>query len=83
MKRRKASSVGHILRRNCLLRPIIEGNADRGVEVTGRRVKRRKQLLDDLKETRVYWGLKDKALASDLCRTLGRGYGPVVRQTTE
>ena len=41
------------------------------------------QLLDDFKETRRYWSLKEKALQHTLCRTLlERGYGPVVRQIT-
>jgi hypothetical protein len=44
IKRRKANWIGHILRRNCLLKRVIEG------EVTGRRGRKRKQLLDDLKE---------------------------------
>jgi hypothetical protein len=45
---------------------------------------RRKQLLDDLMEKRSYWKLKDEALDRTLWRTrFGRGYGPVVRQTTE
>jgi hypothetical protein len=45
---------------------------------------RGKQLLDDLKEKRRYWNLKEEALDRNLWRTrFGRGYGPVVRQTTE
>jgi hypothetical protein len=44
----------------------------------------RKQLLDDFKEKRSYWKLKEEALDRFLWRTLfGRGYGPVVRQTAE
>jgi hypothetical protein len=43
----------------------------------------RKHLLDDLKEKRIYWKLKEEALDRNLWRTrFGRGYGPVVRQTT-
>jgi hypothetical protein len=50
--------------------------------MTGRRGRRRKQLLDDLKEKRRYWKLKEAALDCSLWRTrFGRGYGPVVRQT--
>jgi hypothetical protein len=50
----------------------------------GRRGRRRKQLLDDLKEKRRYWKMKEEALDRTLWRTrFGRGYGPVVRQTTE
>jgi hypothetical protein len=52
--------------------------------MTGRRGRRRKQLLDDLKEKRRYWKLKEEALDRTQWRTrFGRGYGPVVRQTTE
>jgi len=48
--------------------------------VTGRREKRRKQLLDGLKETRGYWKLKEEAQDSTLWTTrFGRGYGPVVK----
>jgi len=39
--------------------------ADR-IDVTGRRDRRRKELLDDLKEKRGYWKLKDKVLARTL-----------------
>jgi hypothetical protein len=50
--------------------------------VTGRLGRRHKQLLDDLRETRRYWKLKEEALDLTVWRTrLGRGYGPVVRQT--
>jgi hypothetical protein len=53
-------------------------------EVTGRRGRRRKQLLDYLKEKRIYWKLKEEALDRTLLRTrFGRGYGLVVRQTAE
>jgi hypothetical protein len=39
------------------------------------------QLLDDLKETRRYWKLKEEAQDRTLWRTqFGRGYGPVARQ---
>jgi hypothetical protein len=50
----------------------------------GTQGRRRKQLLDDLKEKKRYWKLKDEALDRTLWRTrFGRGYGRVVRQTTE
>jgi hypothetical protein len=44
------------LRRNCLIKHIIEGK----ILGTRRRERRRTQLLDDLKETRRYWKLKRK-----------------------
>jgi hypothetical protein len=54
VKRRKANWIGHILRRNCLLKHVIEGKLERRMKVTGRRRRRRrrKQVLDDLKENR-------------------------------
>jgi len=52
--------------------------------VTGRRRGRRRKLLDDLKERRGYTHLKEEALVRTMWRArFGRGYGPVVRQTTE
>jgi hypothetical protein len=80
IKRRKANWIGHILRRNCLLNHVIEGR----IEGTGRRGRRRKQLLDELKETTGYWTLKQEELDSTLWRPRFRKvYGPVARQTTE
>jgi hypothetical protein len=61
----------------------FEGKLEGRIEMTGRRGRRRKQLLDDLKEKKRYWKLKEEALDLTLCRNrFGRGYGPVVRQTT-
>jgi hypothetical protein len=54
IKRRKANWIGHIVRRNCLLKHAIEGKLERRIEMTGRRGRRRKQLLDDLKEKRKH-----------------------------
>ena len=39
-----------------------------GIEVTGRRERRRKKLLDDLKERRGYSHLKEEALARTVWR---------------
>jgi hypothetical protein len=50
VNRRKAKWIGHILCRNCRLKNITEGKVEGMVEVTGRRGRRRKELLDDLKE---------------------------------
>jgi hypothetical protein len=84
IKRRKANWIGHILRRKCLLKHVIEGKLKGRKEMTGRRGRRRKQILDDLKEETGYWKFKEEALDRTLWRTrFGRGYGPVVRQTTE
>jgi hypothetical protein len=63
---------------------MIEGKLEGRIEMTGRGGRRRKQLLDDLKQKRRYWKLKEEALDCTLWKTrFGRGYGPVVRQTTE
>jgi hypothetical protein len=85
IKRRKANWIGHILRRNCLVKHVTEGKLEGRTEMTGRRGRRRKQLLDDLKEKKKrYWKLKEEALDRTTWRSrFGRGYGPVVRQTTE
>jgi hypothetical protein len=46
--------------------------------VPGRRGRRHKQLLDNLKEKKGYWKLKNETLDCTLWRTrLGRDYGPV------
>jgi hypothetical protein len=66
------------------LKHVIEGKLEGRIEMTGRRGRRRKQLQDDLKEKKIYWKLKEEALHRTLWRIrFGRGYGPVVRQTTE
>jgi len=82
ISKRKANWIGHILRRNCLLQKIIEGKVKRDIEVTGRRGRRRRKLLDDLKERGGYSHLKEEALDRTMLRArVGRGFGPVVRQT--
>ena len=50
-RRRKANWIGHTLRRNCLLKHIIQGKIERGIDVTEIQGRRHKQLLDYLKET--------------------------------
>jgi hypothetical protein len=80
----KANWIGHILRRNCLLQRVTEGKKQGRIDVTGRQGRRRRNLLDDLKERRGYSHLKEKALNRTLCRArFGRGFGTVVRQTTK
>jgi hypothetical protein len=54
VRRRKANWIGHTLRRNCLLKHVIEGKLEGRIEMTGRPGKIRKQLLDDLNEERRY-----------------------------
>jgi hypothetical protein len=82
--KRNSNWIGHILRRNCLLKQVIEGKIKGGMEVTGRRGRRCRKLLDDLGEMRGYSRLKEEALDRAMWRArFGRGFGPVVRQTTE
>ena len=65
---------------NGLLKERLKGD----IEVTGRRGRKRRKLLDDLKERRGYSHLKEEALDRTMWRApFGRGFGPVVRQTTK
>ena len=64
IRKRKANWIGHIMRRNCLIRQVIEGKIKGEMEVTRRQGRRRKKLLDDLKNRRGYchlnrtvWGI--------------------------
>ena len=58
IRKRKANWIGHILRRNCLLKQVFEGKIKGEIEVT----RRRKKLLDVLKDRRGYSHLKEEAL---------------------
>ena len=72
--------MGHILRRNCLLKQVIEGKIKGEMEVTRRRGGRLKKLLDDLKDRRGYSHLKEEALDRTMRRNHFRGgFGPVIR----
>jgi len=52
------------------------------MEMARRRGRRRKKLLDDLKDRRGY--LKEEALHRTIWKhRFGGGFGPVVRQSTE
>src|SRR5215475_7844526 len=62
IRKRKANWIGHILHRNCLLQRVTEGKIKEGIKVTGRQGRRRRKLLDDLKERRGYSHLKEEAL---------------------
>jgi hypothetical protein len=79
IRKRKANWSGHILRRNCLLKQVIEGKIKGQIEVTRRRGRRCKKLLDDLWDRRDYSHLKEEALDHIKWRNrFGRGCGPVV-----
>ena len=60
--KRKVNWIGHILRRNCLLKQVIEAKIKGQIEVTRRQGKRCEKLLDDLKDMRGYCELKEEAL---------------------
>jgi hypothetical protein len=47
------------MRRNCLLKQVIEGKINGETEVKRRRGRRRRKLLDDLKDKRGYSHLKE------------------------
>ena len=75
----KATRIGHILRRSCLLKHIWRNDRRRARSV-GKLRKRRKQLLDYLKVTRGYRRLKEKTLDRTAWRTfIGRGNRHVIR----
>ena len=77
--KRKANWIGHILRRNCLLKQVIEGKIKGQIEVTRRQGRRRMKLLDDLKDRRGYCELKEEAVDRTVWRNrFARGFGPVV-----
>jgi len=84
IRKRKANWIGHMLRRNCLLKQVIEGKIKGEMEVARRRGRRRKKLLDDLKDRRGYSHLKEEPLDRTMWRhRFGGGFGPVVRQNNE
>jgi hypothetical protein len=80
----KANWIRHILNRNCLLKQVIERKIKGEMEVSRRRGRRCKKLLDDLKDRRGYSHLKEEALDCTMWRNhFGGGFEPVVRQNPE
>jgi hypothetical protein len=78
ISKRKANWIGHSLRRNCLLQQVVEGKIKGRIEVTGRRGRRRRKLLDDLKERRGYCHLKEEALDRTMWKArFEGGFGPL------
>jgi hypothetical protein len=76
-RKRKGNWIDHILRRNCLLKQVIEGKIKEEMKVTRRR--RRKK-----RDRRGYSHLKEETVDRTMWRNrFGRGFGPVVRQNTE
>jgi hypothetical protein len=74
------TGFGHILRKIWLLQQVIEGKLNGGREVTGTRGRRRRKLLDNLKEMRGYSHLKEEAVDHTMWRDR---FGPVVGQTAK
>jgi hypothetical protein len=70
IRKRKANWIGHILRRNCLLKQEKKKKIKGEMEVTNRRGRRRKKLLDDLMNRRGYSHLKEEALDRTMWRRL-------------
>ena len=70
VNRRKANWIGHILRGNCLMKHVIEVKIEGRIEVSGRRGRRRKQLLNDLTEKRRCCKLREEALDRALWKRL-------------
>jgi len=69
---------------NCLLKPFIKGKRGGIIKVIRSGGRRCKQLLDDFKEKRGYWKIKEVALSRNLWKTrFGRVHEPVVRETAE
>ena len=84
IRKQKANWIGHILHRNCLLKQVIEGKIKGEMEMARRRGRRRKELLDDIKDRRGYFHLKEEALDRTIWRhRFGGGFEPVVRQNAE
>ena len=68
----------------CLLKQVIEGKIKGEIEVKRRRGRRRKKLLDDLKDRRGYSHLKEEALDRTMWRNrFGGVFELVVRQNIE
>ena len=83
IRKLKSNWYGHILRRNGLLKQVIEGKIKGDIDVTRRQGWRRRKLLDDLKDRRRYYHLKEEVLDRSMWKDrFGRGFEPVVRQTT-
>jgi hypothetical protein len=72
------------LHKNCLLKHIVEGKVEGGIEVTGRQRRSQKKPLDDFNDMQGYWKLIEEVLDHIVWSTVfGRTYGPVTRQTME
>ena len=84
IRKGKSYWIGHILRRNCLLKQVTEVKIKGEVEVTRRRGRRSRKLQNDFKDRRGYSYLKEEALNLTTWRNrFGGGFELVVKQNTE
>jgi hypothetical protein len=82
-KKKEGNWIGRELCMNNLPKHVTEGNVEGRLEMTGRRGRRHKKLLDDLTEESGYCKLKEDPLDRTMWRSrFGRGYGSLVKQTT-
>jgi hypothetical protein len=83
IKRRKASWINHIVRRNCLLKYVIRGEIEENIEVTRRYGRSLSSYWMALRKEKIL-KLKMEALDRTLERNrFARACRTVVRQTTE
>jgi len=61
INRRKANWIDQMFLTKCLLKYVIEGKIEGRIEMTERRIRRPKQLLDNREIKRGYWKLKEEA----------------------
>jgi hypothetical protein len=61
----KSNLIGHILRKNCLLKHVSKGIIEGRLEVAERQEKRRKQLLVERMENTGYWKFKEESLGAE------------------
>jgi hypothetical protein len=80
IKRIRAFLIGHIFCKKYLLKRFIKRQILERIQVTRRRGRRGKQLLNDLKENGEYWKLKKEALyGTHWGISFGTGYVPDVK----
>jgi hypothetical protein len=68
-KKRKAYWIGYSWRGNCFLKHVIDGMVDGRMEVTGRRGRRREQVLHEIKKNRGHLKLEKEAIDRTVWRT--------------
>jgi len=66
---RKTNCIGHVLRRICLLKHVIEIKIEGRTSQKERRERRRRQLLYEFKEKGVHWILREVSLDRTEWRT--------------